>query len=89
MTPLTNFMSSLLRLGIEAKVAQEGQASNVEKMLENINNAIQHANQLSSQINATGNKPHYYSLNTRASDFGYQPSLTSLQGVVKEMHERQ
>jgi hypothetical protein len=56
MTPLTNFMSSLLRLGIEAKVAQEGQASNVEKMLENINNAIQHANQLSSQINATGNK---------------------------------
>lgn len=40
-------------------------------------------------INATGNKPHYYSLNTRASDFGYQPSLTSLQGVVKEMHEHQ
>lgn len=40
-------------------------------------------------VNATGNKPHYYSLNTRAADFGYQPTLTSLQGVVKEMHELQ
>lgn len=38
-------------------------------------------------VNATGNKPHYYSLNTRAADFGYQPTLTSLQGVVQEMHE--
>lgn len=40
-------------------------------------------------VNATGNKPHYYSLNTRAADFGYQPTLTSLQGVVQEMHELQ
>lgn len=35
-------------------------------------------------VNATGGKPHYYSLNTRASDFGYQPSLTSLEGVLQE-----
>lgn len=40
-------------------------------------------------VNATGNKPHYYSLNTRAADFGYQPTLTSLQGVVQEIHELQ
>ena len=30
-------------------------------------------------INATGGKPHYYSRNRRAEDFGYQPSLTSLE----------
>lgn len=35
-------------------------------------------------VNATGRKPHYYSLNTRAADFGYQPSLTSLEGVLQE-----
>lgn len=35
-------------------------------------------------INATGSKPHYYSLNTRAADFGYQPALTSLEGVLLE-----
>ncbi|MBY0499333.1 MAG: NAD(P)-dependent oxidoreductase [Nitrosomonas sp.] len=35
-------------------------------------------------VNATGNKPHYYSLNTRAADFGYEPSLTSLEGVLRE-----
>jgi nucleoside-diphosphate-sugar epimerase len=35
-------------------------------------------------VNATGIKPHYYSLNTRAADFGYQPSLTSLEGILKE-----
>lgn len=35
-------------------------------------------------INATGNKPHYYSLNKRAADFGYQPSLTSIEGVLQE-----
>lgn len=35
-------------------------------------------------VNATGNKPYYYSLNTRAADFGYQPMLTSLEGVVLE-----
>jgi nucleoside-diphosphate-sugar epimerase len=35
-------------------------------------------------LNATGGKPHYYSLNTRAADFGYQSSLTSLEGVMRE-----
>ena len=35
-------------------------------------------------INATGGKPHYYSLNHRASEFGYQPQLTSTEGVLKE-----
>lgn len=38
-------------------------------------------------VNATGGKPCYYSLNTRAADFGYQPYLTSLQGVLKESEE--
>lgn len=38
----------------------------------------------SSSVNATGSKPHYYSLNTRAADFGYQPALTSLEGIFKE-----
>ena len=36
-------------------------------------------------VNATGGKPHYYSLNTRAADFGYQPKLTSIEGVLLEM----
>jgi nucleoside-diphosphate-sugar epimerase len=35
-------------------------------------------------LNATGSKSHYYSLNTRAADFGYQPSLTSLEGIIQE-----
>lgn len=35
-------------------------------------------------INATGSKPHYYSLNRRAADFGYQPGLTSLEGILTE-----
>jgi len=35
-------------------------------------------------VNATGGKPHYYSLNTRAEGFGYLPALTSLQGVLEE-----
>lgn len=37
-----------------------------------------------SSVNATGSKPHYYSLNTRAADFGYRPALTSLQGIFEE-----
>ncbi len=37
-------------------------------------------------VNATGGKPHYYSLNRRAADFGYQPSLTSLEGIMQEAH---
>jgi len=35
-------------------------------------------------IKATGCKPYYYSLNTRATDFGYEPSLTSLEGILQE-----
>lgn len=35
-------------------------------------------------INATGTKPHYYSLNRRAADFGYAPTRTSLDGVIEE-----
>jgi len=35
-------------------------------------------------VNATGGKPHYYSLNRRAEDFGYQPTLTSMEGILKE-----
>lgn len=35
-------------------------------------------------VNATGTKPNYYSLNKRAADFGYQPTLTSLDGVLRE-----
>lgn len=35
-------------------------------------------------INATGGKPHYYSLNKRAADFGYMPCLTSLEGLLLE-----
>lgn len=35
-------------------------------------------------VNATGAKPYYYSRNTRAADFGYQPSLTSLEGILLE-----
>lgn len=34
--------------------------------------------------NATGSKSHYYSQNMCASDFGYRPALTSLQGVLQE-----
>lgn len=38
----------------------------------------------SASVNATGGKPHYYSLNTRAADFGYQPTLPSLEGILLE-----
>jgi len=34
--------------------------------------------------NATGRKTHYYSLNRRAADFGYQPGLTSMEGIIRE-----
>ena len=40
--------------------------------------------QTATGVNATGSKPHYYSVNTRAADFSYQPTLTSLEGIVKE-----
>jgi len=35
-------------------------------------------------INATGNKPHYYSRNTRAGDFGYRPAFSSVQTILLE-----
>jgi nucleoside-diphosphate-sugar epimerase len=35
-------------------------------------------------INATGAKLHYYSLNTRASRYGYEPGLTSIEGISRE-----
>lgn len=35
-------------------------------------------------VNATGGKPHYYSLNMRAAECGYLPALTSLQSVLEE-----
>lgn len=35
-------------------------------------------------VNATGSKPCYYSLNTLAADFGYQPSLASVDGILIE-----
>ena len=35
-------------------------------------------------VNATGGKPHYYSLNTHAKDFGYQPKKTSVDGLLLE-----
>ena len=36
-------------------------------------------------VNATGCKTHYYSLNKRAADFGYEPALTSMEGILLEM----
>ncbi|MDD2774389.1 MAG: NAD(P)-dependent oxidoreductase [Gallionella sp.] len=36
-------------------------------------------------VNATGSKPHYYSLNKKATALGYHPTLTSLQGVLQEV----
>lgn len=38
----------------------------------------------SAGLNATGGKPHYYSLNSLAADFGYRPTLTSLESVLVE-----
>lgn len=35
-------------------------------------------------VNATGGKPHYYPLNKRASVFGYQPKMTSADGLLLE-----
>jgi nucleoside-diphosphate-sugar epimerase len=35
-------------------------------------------------VNATGRKTCYYSLNTRAAELGYQPGLTSLEGILRE-----
>jgi len=35
-------------------------------------------------VNATGSKPQYYSLDRRAAAFGYVPSLSSMEGVLRE-----
>lgn len=35
-------------------------------------------------VNATGGKPHYYSLNRQAAELGYQPAFTSEQGITLE-----
>ncbi|RYG90235.1 MAG: NAD-dependent epimerase/dehydratase family protein [Alphaproteobacteria bacterium] len=35
-------------------------------------------------VNATGAKPHYYSLSRKAAEFGYLPRYSSLEGVLTE-----
>jgi nucleoside-diphosphate-sugar epimerase len=35
-------------------------------------------------VNSTGNKPHYYSMNKLAGDFGFLPTLTSSECIIKE-----
>lgn len=35
-------------------------------------------------LNATGSKPHYYSLSREAAQYGYQPQLTSAEGILQE-----
>jgi len=40
-----------------------------------------------SGVNATGGKPHYYSLNRSAYKFGYEPHLSSLKGLFQEIRE--
>lgn len=35
-------------------------------------------------VNATGAKPHYYSLNRQAANFGYLPAYSSLEGIIVE-----
>jgi nucleoside-diphosphate-sugar epimerase len=41
--------------------------------------------QTAAGVNATGAKPHYYSMNKRAADFGYIPKLNALESVQKEV----
>lgn len=40
-----------------------------------------------SQVNATGTKPYYYSMNKSAELFGFIPSFTSLEGVVTQARD--
>lgn len=40
--------------------------------------------QSGSGVNATGLKPHYYSLNKKAEQFGYIPNYSSLEGLMDE-----
>lgn len=37
-------------------------------------------------INATGSKAYYYSLNKQGGNFGYEPQMTSLDGIVLEIN---
>jgi hypothetical protein len=39
-----------------------------------------------SGVNATGSKPYYYSLHKEAANFGYQPTMNSLEGLITEMN---
>jgi nucleoside-diphosphate-sugar epimerase len=41
--------------------------------------------QTSTSLDATGSKPYYYSINKRANDFGYEPTVTSLETVLYEL----
>lgn len=41
--------------------------------------------QATPNVNATGNKAHYYSRNNKAAEFGFKPTLTSLDGVMLEI----
>ena len=41
--------------------------------------------QTSTSLEATGSKPYYYSINKRANDFGYKPTVTSLETVLYEL----
>ncbi|MFY9259081.1 MAG: NAD(P)-dependent oxidoreductase, partial [Gallionella sp.] len=45
---------------------------------------LQYEINTTAEVNATGRKPHYYSLNQQAAAFGYQPSMTALESVVQE-----
>lgn len=36
-------------------------------------------------VNATGSKSHYFSLNNKAKNYGYQPTLSSLEGLLIEV----
>jgi nucleoside-diphosphate-sugar epimerase len=43
--------------------------------------------QATTSVTATGNKAHYYSRNTKAAEFGYEPRWTSLDGVMLEVNK--
>ena len=38
-------------------------------------------------VNATGNKPNYYSTRQKAAEFGYEPKFSSLSGILKELSD--
>ena len=57
------------------------------KAMQNNFGLIYHVSVSDTVINATGGKPYYFSLNKRAENFGYQPTLTSLDGLLIEAHK--